>query len=110
MRRTDVAASALILLIGAGQIVATAFLSASLGNAAVWFLGSGFALLLLGFLNWLRLSAPSPLSRQLCATANLLGLAWVIFTVWVVRVPQGYLAIGILAVATVASLADCSRD
>ncbi len=107
MRMLDKIAIAVMLLLGIGHIVATPHYAPGFNPAAVWFAGSGLALLLAGLFNLGRLSSPEvPLLRILCLAANALALAWIAMVAILVPVWQAFTAGTALLVATALSIAS----
>jgi hypothetical protein len=71
---------------------------------AVWFAGTGLALVFLGALNIAHTSSPDRHIQRLCLITNVIGTLFCITIAAVVAEPQAYLAVGLAATALIASL------
>jgi hypothetical protein len=92
---------------GIGHIVATPSYLPGFNPAAMWFAGSGLALLLAGILNLGRPSmAEVPRLRILCVAANMLVLGWIGAVAIVVPCWQALTAGAALLVVTALSIAS----
>ncbi|MDQ3714330.1 MAG: hypothetical protein M3388_19235 [Acidobacteriota bacterium] len=73
----------------------------------LWFIGSGFAIIFVGFLNLalIKISPKDSLVRTLCIIANLtITILFVVALLTVLREPQVFVGIGIFALLTVFSV------
>lgn len=104
MRLLDRLATAIVLFLGVGHVVATSTWTPGLTEAAAWFSGSGLALLFAGLLNVCRLLVSGRAARRLCLLANVLTLAWLGFIIAVLPVAQAFVAAAAMLVLTVAAL------
>lgn len=105
MQKIDRIATAIVLLLGVGHVVATPRYAPGFTQGAAWFSGSGLTLVLVAFLNLSRYASPevSRRLRGLCLLANVLTLAWLIFVTAMVPVPQAFLATAAVLSVTVTS-------
>lgn len=106
MKRLDRIATAIVLFLGVGHVVATPSYAPSFTQEAAWFSGSGLTLVFVAFLNLARLAAPegSRRLRRLCFAANILTLAWITAITAMVLAPQAFVAAAAVLMVTVASL------
>ena len=93
----------LLAALGAVHVGVTPLVYQRLSPGSMWFVGAGLAMMFAGFLNLVLNFEPAPrrASRVLCHAANLLMLGLAALAVTVVREPQAYLAILLIAVVTV---------
>ena len=94
------------LLSGMGlvHILATGWFYSALSLDALWFAGSGLAILLLGILNLLRLRDRDPLLRSVGLFANLLGVILLVLLCIVLGEPQAWVTLTFAVV----QLLDCA--
>jgi hypothetical protein len=104
-RRMHVAASSVLALIAVVHCAMTLSLYSAWTADAVWFLGTGLALLLVGSLNLSHIGVEPcrmPTTR-LVRAANWVFLAFGIAATWPIPEPQAFVLVGCLAVQAVAS-------
>jgi hypothetical protein len=100
----DRSAAVLTLLLGAVHIVLTPVFYSSLSLPAMWFVGSGLALVLLGFHNLvLQRAGGDRTVWQLTLLANVGGVVFASLLAWVHPVPQVLLVWVLMIVLLVGS-------
>ena len=77
----------------------------------MWFLGSGIAIILAGFLNVaaIRVGGRDRVVKFLCLTANLIFVALFAAALWLLSQPQVIVGVVLFVVATMAVLASKGR-
>lgn len=105
MRALDRIATAIVLFLGVGHVVATPRFAAGFTEGAAWFAGSGLTLVFVAFLNLSRLASleGDRRLRRLCFIANAATLVWIVFVAAMVPVVQAFLAAAAVLVLTVVS-------
>jgi hypothetical protein len=101
----------LAIALGVVHLAFTACLDAFDLNA-LWFFGSGLAIIFAGFLNLalIRISPKDSLVRALCIVANLtVTILFIIALLTVLQEPQVFVGIGIFALATVFSFLQTDK-
>jgi len=96
----------LIVLLGIVHLIFATF-RGNFNLNALWFMGSGFAIIFAGFLNlaFLRNTTKDLLVRSLCVIANLTcAILFTVALLTVLKEPQVILGIALFALATVCSL------
>jgi hypothetical protein len=78
---------------------------------AMWFLGSGIAIILAGFLNVaaIRVGGRDQVVRYLCLTANLIFVALFAAALWLLSQPQVIVGVILFLVATIAVVASKAK-
>jgi hypothetical protein len=106
MRAIDAACTLVILVMGLAHTALTPVFAPGLSVAALWFSGSGLAMIFLGLLNAARLwgRAHARRMRALCLAGNLAALAWGALVITVLPVPQAFLVLAAVLGVTAGSL------
>ena len=95
----------LAVILGVVHLAFTLFYDRFTLNA-LWFIGSGFAIIFAGFLNLalIRISPKNRFVRALCIIANLAStILFIVALLTVLQEPQVFVGIGIFALLTVFS-------
>ena len=73
---------------------------------AMWFLGSGIAIILAGFLNVaaIRVGGSDKVVRFLCLAANLIFVVLFAVALWLLSQPQVFVGVGLFLVAAISDL------
>jgi hypothetical protein len=102
-RVTHKIASGLIIALGAIHCLFTALNYDRFTLDAMWFLGSGIAIILAGFLNVaaIRVGVSDRVVRFLCLTANLVFVILFAVALWLLSQPQVFVGLALFAVAGV---------
>ncbi len=105
-RRGLLAGGSATLLSGLGLVhmVATAWFYTTMSVDALWFAGSGLAILLLGLLNLLRLRGRDPLLCSVGIFTNLLGTLFLLLLSFVLRAPQAWVSLALMLLLLADSL------
>ena len=95
--------SGLIIALGVLHCVFTVLNYDSFTLDAMWFLGSGIALILAGFLNVaaIRVGGSDQVVRFLCLTANVIFVVLFAVALWALSQPQVFVGVGLFLVATI---------
>lgn len=102
---SDAVATYGMLTVGALHTCLTPRFKPQAGEDAIWFAGSGLALCFLGALNVLRRTPPAaPLTRRICAGANIITTGYMALMAREVREPQVYTVLVCVGVATMHAL------
>lgn len=110
MRRIDWVATAIATLLGIGHVGFTPTFAPGWTAGAVWFAGSGLALLFLGLLNAARLLVGADRRiAWMCLAANATALLWMAFLISLLRAPQAFLALAAVMGVLAGSLASLRR-
>jgi hypothetical protein len=101
----------LIIALGAVHCVFTARNYDGFTLDAMWFLGSGIAIILAGFLNVaeVRVGGKDQIVRSLCLTANLIFIVLFAAALLSLSQPQVIVGVFLFVVATIAVLANIKR-
>ncbi|HEU5098653.1 MAG TPA: hypothetical protein VFU22_06530 [Roseiflexaceae bacterium] len=102
--RADAVASYGLLAAGITHTALTFLFHPEGGEVALWFAGSGLALITLGLLNLARRAGSYPRVRQLSAAGNLVGVAYMLIVTAMLSAPHVMLILGMLVIATIRSL------
>ena len=108
LRRLHMIATSVIALLGVAHVALTPVFHPGLGEAAMWFAGSGLALLLAALLNVQALRAPRTASTTAIA-GNVAATAFFALLVVVVPEPQVAVALAAFITATVTSILAARR-
>lgn len=105
MNKIDKVSVVALTLLGLTQTLFTPFFHDALTQEAVWFFGSGLALMFLGFLNLARRQSPQnkPI-LVLSAIANTIGVIFIMGVVAVHTVPQAVIALFLMVSITMATI------
>ncbi|MCS6989077.1 MAG: hypothetical protein NZM06_06110 [Chloroherpetonaceae bacterium] len=105
MNKIDKVSVIALTLLGLTQTLLTPFFYDSLTEEAVWFFGSGLALMFLGFLNLARRQSPrnKPI-LAMSATANAIGVLFAMGIVAVHTVPQAVIALFLMVCVLMATI------
>jgi len=95
--------SGLIIALGALHCVFTALSYDRFTLDAVWFLGSGIAIIIAGFLNVsaVRDDGKDRVVKYLCLTANLIFVSLFAVALWLLAQPQVFVGLALFVVAVV---------
>jgi hypothetical protein len=96
----------LIIALGSAHLIFTGFNFSEFTLEAMWFAGSGLAIIFAGFLNLVlcRGVGRDPLVRVLCVATDLILTLLFVAALRVLREPQVYLGILLFALATASAL------
>lgn len=111
-KKIDSFSTGLLLLLGLVHIALTPVFYEHFNHDALWFAGSGGAFLFLGFLNLLRITNASRLSRWMCLVGNFLGLIFIVCFLLIERSlePQGLISLLSLGILLLLSLLELNAD
>lgn len=94
-KRIDMIASSLLVFLGVGHTVLTPNFYKGFEPDALWFAGTGLALIYLGVLNLVRLFCGIRRVTRVVLLANLVWLVYNGLIVLLIREPQAFVAIGL---------------
>ncbi len=104
----------LTVVLGVVHISFTRFNNGRLTVGALWFIGSGVAVVLMGFLNLvlLRDAGKDALVRALCLIANVVSTLLFAVAIFVLAEPPAYIGFALLSFQTIAAfmLGGRTRD
>jgi hypothetical protein len=104
MNKIDKVSVIALTLLGLTQLILTPIFYDALTQEAVWFLGSGLALLFLGFLNLARRISHHKAILVMSAIANMIGVLFIMGIVAVYTVPQSVIALFLMVSIMMATI------
>jgi hypothetical protein len=104
MNKIDKVSVIALTLLGLTQLILTPIFYDALTQEAVWFLGSGLALLFLGFLNLARRISYHKAILVMSAIANTIGVLFIMGIVAVYTVPQSVIALFLMVSIMMATI------
>lgn len=93
----------LVIALGVIHIALTPVFYKQLTLQAMWYTGSGLALVLLGFINvaYFRQAGQDTLLQTMCIFSNAISVIFMAVLAFINRQPQVFLGLGLLSVQTV---------
>lgn len=104
MKKVYTIATILLIVLGVGHTILTPAFYPEFSQDAVWFAGTGLAVLFLGLLNTTALLFPRRAILNLCLAANVIGTAYSGLIIAVVPEIQAFIAVGAFLLATVGAV------
>ncbi|MFQ3596894.1 MAG: hypothetical protein SNJ55_09195 [Chloroherpetonaceae bacterium] len=104
MNKIDKVSVLALTFLGFTQLVLTPIFHDALTQDAVWFFGSGLALVFLGFLNLARRLSQHKSILVMSAIANTIGVLFTMGIVAVYTVPQAVIALFLMVSITMATI------
>ncbi len=104
MNKIDKVSVIALTLLGITQLILTPIFHDMLTQDAVWFFGSGLALVFLGFLNLARRITHHKVILMMSAIANTIGVLFIMGIVAVYTVPQSVIALFLMVSITMATI------
>ncbi|MGQ9805245.1 MAG: hypothetical protein ACUVRP_04105 [Chlorobiales bacterium] len=104
MNKIDKVSVIALTLLGLTQLILTPFLHDMMTQDAVWFFGSGLALVFLGFLNLARRISQHKVILVIAAISNTVGVLFTMGIVAVYTVPQAVIALFLMVSITMATV------
>jgi hypothetical protein len=83
----------LLVILGTGHTLLTPTFYPGFSADALWFAGTGLALLLLGMLNIATIKNPIPTLLNLCVVANLMGVIYLALVTLAIPEIQAFIAL-----------------